>query len=367
MKIKSYFDRVVLINLKRRPDRLARIKRELRRCRWPFKQPEIFEAVDGLVARPPASWSASPGAWGCLESHRQILSRALADGVKSILILEDDVCFTESFREDVQRFLHVVPDDWDQLMLGGQHLNYLGEPTKVKPGVLRCTDCERTHGYAIRGEFMRKLSARWSGGGKYNGNEHCDKIMGRDPEMQFAHKVYAPEFFLIGQDRDDRSDIFGAALPRKFWNPPTQDQCVINLHAPAAVVAALRPYGFCTGSGLHPGDDLSGKLSRAFDMTRGNLVARKNELRDWIKVVQWELAAEPNLICTVWHPQATPQLVRAASLWRVYEITASSVDEALKQLPPKLRRLGKQDGASIPVQTTLSKAKRRRKPSKKRK
>ncbi len=73
----------------------------------------------------------------------------------------------------------------------------------VKEGIIRCTDCERTHCYAIRGEFMRKLSRRWLGGGKFNGSRHCDWIMGRDPEMQLSHKVYAPEFFLVGQDRDD--------------------------------------------------------------------------------------------------------------------------------------------------------------------
>jgi hypothetical protein len=189
---------------------------------------------------------------------------------------------------------------------------------------------------------MRKLRDRWSGGGLYKGNEHCDKIMGRDPEMQLAHQVYAPEFFLVGQERDVKSDIFGTALPRKFWNPPTPGQCVINLHAPASVMEALRSHGFCTAEGLNPRDDLRKKLNLAFATTRGNSLARKEKLRDWIKVVQWELAAEPNLICTVWHPQATPKLVRAASLWRVYEVTASSVDEALKQLPPKLRHLRKQ-------------------------
>jgi len=341
MNLKKHFDRVVLINLKRRPDRLARVKAALKECRWPFKQPEIFEAVDGLISPPPAGWRASPGAWGCLQSHRQILSRAIADGVKNILVLEDDACFAENFREDVEAFLAAVPEDWDQLMLGGQHLNHHGAPTKVKEGVVRCTDCERTHGYAIRGEFMRQLCARWLGGGKFNGNEHCDKIMGRDPEMQLAHKVYAPEFFLIGQDRDEKSDIFGAALPRKFWNPPAPDKCVINLHAPAQVVAALRPYGFCTGDGLNPRDDLRVKLSRVFAATRGNPPARKKALRDWIKTVQWELAAEPSMICTVWHPQATAKLVRAASLWPVYEITASTVEGALKQLPPKLRWMRK--------------------------
>ena len=97
MNLKRYFDRVVLINLKRRPDRLARARMELSRGQWPFKQPEIFEAVDGLIATPPPHWQAGPGAWGCLQSHYQILRRAIKDGVNRLLVLEDDVFSLRTF------------------------------------------------------------------------------------------------------------------------------------------------------------------------------------------------------------------------------------------------------------------------------
>jgi len=119
MNLKRYFDRVVLINLKRRPDRLEQAKLALNQCHWPFRQPEIFEAVDGTASTPRSDWKASPGAWGCLQSHHQILSKAIKDGVKRLLVLEDDIFFTQNFPEKVQRFLETVPSDWDQLMLGG--------------------------------------------------------------------------------------------------------------------------------------------------------------------------------------------------------------------------------------------------------
>jgi hypothetical protein len=328
MNLRHYFDRVVLINLKRRPDRLAQARRALRACRWPFKAPEIFEAVDGRVRRPPAWWPHNAASWACLKSHQRVLKKALADQVKNILILEDDVCFANGFPTAVRKFLRAVPDDWDQLMLGGQQVNLHGKPVFVQPGVYRCTDCERTHCYAVRGPYLRKLCRRLARGGKYNGATYLDWIMGRDPDLQFAHRVYAPQFFLVGQERGD-SDIFGVALPRKFWNPPGPDLVVINLHAPARVAFALARHGWCFGRGGGRGSNLEDQLNQVFADTTRDPAARRVKLREWIKVMQWELAADPAMHCTVWHPAATPRLVQAASPWPVWEITATSVDAAL--------------------------------------
>jgi hypothetical protein len=222
-------------------------------------------------------------------------------------------------------------------MLGGQHIWANGRPRLVKPGVFRCVDCERTHCYAVRGPYMDKLIRRWAGGGRLKGNGHCDWIMGRDPDLQRRHKVYAPELFLVGQERT-RSDINGRMTPRQFWNPPGPELAVINLHAPQPVVAALREHGLHTGYDREPGSDLDRGLVKIFSLDGIKAGTRKTLLREWIKVIQWEVASDPRLICTVWHPRATAKLVRAASLWPVCEITAKSVDEVLRQLPAELRR-----------------------------
>jgi GR25 family glycosyltransferase involved in LPS biosynthesis len=272
-----------------------------------------------------------------MKSHQAVLEQAIADGVEQLLVLEDDVCFADDFCPAIHKFLKNVPDDWDQLMIGGQHLNFHGKPRLVKPGVIRCTDCQRMHCYAIRGEFLKKFFHRLRGGGLYDGQGHCDWILGRDPEMQLAHKVYAPKFFLAGQERS-RSDIYGAIMPRRFWNPPDADLFVINLHAPAAVVVALREYGLCTGVGVGRDGNLHMELANIFAETKNNLAQRKHRLGNWIKVMQWELGADPFLFCTLSHPDASPQLVKQASPWRIYEVTAESVSGAIKQFPQKIRK-----------------------------
>jgi hypothetical protein len=222
-------------------------------------------------------------------------------------------------------------------MFGGEHFNNNGVPTLVKPGIYRCTDCERTHCYAIRGEFLRKLYLRWIGGGPFNGLVHCDWIMGRDPEMQFQHKVYAPEKFIAGQERGT-SDIDCGIKTRKFFNAPSPDLPVIHLHAPRSTLAALRHYGFHTGVEEDPVTDIDTELLCIFDETRDDMDSRVKRLSERISKLQWHVAADPFLICTIWHPEATPEIVKRASRGPVYEIKAEFPEEALAQLPIQLIR-----------------------------
>lgn len=337
MDLEHFFDRVVLINLKRRPDRLARITKTLKQINWPFLWPEIFAAVDGGLVPCPEGWKSGGGAWGCMRSHQQVLENAISDGKSSVLVMEDDICFADDFITKVTNFLNQVPDDWDQLMLGGQHVNLNGAPKLVKSGVYRCTDCERTHCYAIRGKFLRKLYQRWLSGGKYLGEVHCDWIMGRDPDMQFKHNVYAPEQFIVGQERC-KSDINGGIQPRKFWNPPSADLPVVYLKAEQPTVGHLRHYGFHTGYSRDVATDLDKGLVKIFQESNGNHSMLVRRLGGWLQEIQWEVASDPHLICTVWHPEATLDLIRAASRWPVYEVIADTVDETLAKLPAQLKR-----------------------------
>lgn len=332
----NLFDRTIIVTLKRRPDRLKRTLDTLEKCRWPFKKPEIFEAVDGSLASSPPEWKSGAGAWGCMRSHQRVLEMALCDGVKSLLVMEDDVCFVEDFGTKVRAFLEAVPDDWDQLMLGGQHIHLGGPPTLIKPGVYRCTDCERTHCYAVRGPFMRKLYQRWIRGGTFDGTIHCDHIMGRDPELQAAHKVYAPERFLVGQE-GDASDINGRINPRQFWNPPDPEAPVIHLQAGADLARWLRYHGWHTGFARDPETDLDGGLKKICSETAGGSDDRVNQLRSWLDRIQWEVASDRTMVCTVWHPEIGVEELQRASRWPVYPVRAETVDEAFNQVPERCR------------------------------
>ncbi len=335
--LRDYFDRVVLINLKRRPDRLARTRQALHRCKWPFKEPIIVPAVDGHAVPSPDDWKSGPGAWGCLRSHQNVLEAAIADGVDKLLVLEDDVCFVDTFSEDIADFLKNVPDDWDQLMIGGQHKVPLGLPEQINDYVYRCVRCERTHCYAIRGPFMRKFYQRLAGGGRQRGEVHCDWIMSRDPEMQMQHRVYSPIFFLAGQD-ESTSDIFCRETSKQYWNPPGPKQPLFFLNASAEVASELREYGLFFGPDVDPAVGPYKEFEKIVVDNSLSPRARIAKLGGTINELQWLVESSGRLAATVWHPGLSEYLVQRASIWKVKVVNAQSVSEALKLLPKKYRR-----------------------------
>ena len=294
---------------------------------WPFATPEVFCAVDGNLVGVPLGWSMGSGTWGCLQSHRTVLQDALMDGVRRLLVLEDDLCMRSTFVEEAERFLQEVPDDWDQLMVGGQHI---GPTRQVKNGIVKCTNTQRTHAYAIRNrsassKMLSDLYALWC---SHTSQTHCDHIMG---PMQSRYNVYAPTPFLFGQSKSV-SDISGARNPTKFWQPPTGNEPILLLKCSQMVVSKLRDWGVHTGYTRDPATDVDQGLSKCFNPYN------QAKLVKWINDLQWECVSEENTVLGVWHPDAT--LEQLSRIWAgpVTEICADTVEEALLRLPDAKRK-----------------------------
>ena len=121
----EYFDKVFLINLDKRKDRLDR-------CNDIFEQNNVVDLVErfpGIVPNPSDNIPYTKDTekikiplYGCLLSHVNIIKRAKAEGLKSVLVLEDDVDFINA---------DYIDRSVDQLKNKEWSLFYLGANTHV--------------------------------------------------------------------------------------------------------------------------------------------------------------------------------------------------------------------------------------------
>lgn len=205
------FDRVVVISLARRPDRLAAFL-ERAAAAWPGQAIDLIPAVDGQAEPPPSWWKTTPGAWGCYQSHRRAIGSALADGVERLLVFEDDATFAPDFPARLAAV--TVPADADWLYLGGQHLK---RPDPVCDGLVRGVNVNRTHAYALLGrraltlvrEHLEPDPKRWTA------RHHVDHHYGLLHTAR-ALNVYAASPWLCGQSAG-LSDVDGRNRPERAW------------------------------------------------------------------------------------------------------------------------------------------------------
>lgn len=302
------FDRVYLINLRRRPDRLTNFRQLQRQHQWELPEPTVFPAIDGDKVGVPSWFRSGGGAWGCLRSHCAILEQAVMDGTDTVVVMEDDVTWMPHCWALLAKWIKEVPQDWQQLMLGGQHIT---PPSKITDTLWRCNNTQRTHAYALKGGGIKSLLKCW-----YSCNTHCDWKMG---EWQGNVKSYCPNNFFFGQCGSS-SDICGNVTGVSYWDwhREVTGDFILLLRAPHSVIDNL--HGFHRGYFLHTnGQDLGLiNISTSDD--------KANELKKWCKVVERE-AEDIGYVPVVWHDSISRDLLGICTGRAIIEVTASNLEE----------------------------------------
>ena len=296
------FDRVVCISLKRRQDRRQRLKKLCRTNGWPFRPIEFFDAVDGGSGEVPPGkgFISGGGAWGCRQSWSRVLEQAMADGLGSILVLEDDAMWRPDFATEVQAFFGDIPADWQIAFLGGQNM---ATPTRVTDRVARVSNCQRTHAIALRAQgirFVYQVAA--------TSDRHIDHLLG--PACGRNRRAYQATPFLIGQCAT-KSDISGRKDHARFWTHPGRDYPILWLDASREVARDLVEYG------VHYGFDLdSDGVDRGLSIIFPKPGAYKKGINKFLNTVAWESASFEDFpgITTIWHPNANEESWEVARL-----------------------------------------------------
>jgi glycosyl transferase family 25 len=154
MTLFDYFDRIAIVHLPERVDRLAALKCELGGLGLEFSSDKV-SVPDAPIPRE-ANGFASRGVFGNFLSHLGILEKAYADGLDTVLILEDDAIFSRRFalkQEVIARELR--SNAWDTLFVG--HSIRRGLPQTASGLVRFSGSFLLSHCYGVHRNIMPKM------------------------------------------------------------------------------------------------------------------------------------------------------------------------------------------------------------------
>lgn len=176
-KLNFIFDRVVVINLDRRPDRMREFDKQAKDNQIFYQR---FNAIDAVVEkiRPDDA---------CILSHRTVLEEAMKDGVGNLFVFEDDAQFVPDFNTKFDEFYKKIPDNqWDMLYLGA----WIHKSEPFTDGVVKLQKSYSAHAYGIQYKMMEKcLKAtyqKWPIDISYS-------------NLHSSHNVYCAKPALVGQ------------------------------------------------------------------------------------------------------------------------------------------------------------------------
>lgn len=156
---KNVFDKIYLMNLKRRPDRLTNFMNKYKMSDMKNETLIKFDAIDGskldvdsvpltelakaelkqldTVGYRTKHYQLTKGAIGCYLSHVKIWENILKHKEENILIFEDDADIPPNLKKDINEQMKYIPNDWDIVLFG-----------------FDCTKCMKYENYTEVQRFM---------------------------------------------------------------------------------------------------------------------------------------------------------------------------------------------------------------------
>ena len=141
-------DCIFYINLEKRTDRRKYVEQELASIGFPDHKIERYKAIEN-----------KNGAIGCTLSHIMCLKMAMQRKLNNVMIVEDDICFTD--KEFMKSSFNKIFDySFDVFMLGVNLFDY--EP--IDNIMIRVLGAGTTTGYIVKNHYYETLLSNYKKG-----------------------------------------------------------------------------------------------------------------------------------------------------------------------------------------------------------
>lgn len=163
--INNLFDKIFVINLKRRPDRLEHFDSQAKKYGINY---EIIEAFDGDTINgdfeifgkkiiPSGEYKGldnyMKSCLGATISHYQVLKKSIENSYKKIMVFEDDVLFNDDFEKSLIDGVSNLPENWDFLYLSGTAVDF----EKINTSISKLKSSYCLHSYCLSSNIFNKL------------------------------------------------------------------------------------------------------------------------------------------------------------------------------------------------------------------
>ena len=338
------FEKIFLINLEIRPDRLQKFLKGAPTSIT--KDLEVVNAIHGDTVEHPEFWHAGRGAWGCYRTHCRILEDCYNNNVESYLVFEDDAVFREHFDRDLKVFMDNIPNDWQQLYLGGQLLHESNNPPKaMNDHCFIPYNVNRTHCFGVHKRGYKQIYAHLMSL-PFEDTFHIDHHLGRLHESG-KFNVYVPKIWLVGQGADS-SNISGQKTEETYWPDPISCSTVHTLFSkpvcffldlPIDVALKLNKLGYHQGSWLNEHG-----LDRGVCQAVASMYPEP-ALKEWYQYIRRECVRDNKPAPCLFHPSLSWEKVKYYSFTNWFRIIGPTVELAVEQIHKIKEEYGLNDEA----------------------
>lgn len=158
MNITNFFSKTYCINLERRKDRWNECLLEFENKK--LNNIERISAVDGKDLMF-FSQKVNSSALALILTNEKIFESAIENNYETILILEDDIEFTDQVK-DISSFVEKLPENWDMIYFGGNHNTHVGHkaPESINEKVVKLHHTFSTHCIGINKKAYQPILDR---------------------------------------------------------------------------------------------------------------------------------------------------------------------------------------------------------------